>query len=221
MKHRDAAPAYQEYASDMLGNRNFKTMTLAERGLLYTLRMDCWVNRSVPTDPTELAHYLGIQVDQLRNVLTKRVLDFTEAIDDEMVFPDLEEYRDKLTKAREGRRQGAKMTNDKLGRGRQTRTPANTSSEAPSVSPSETPTASAAVTAPDTLSDTPLRGVEMRGVEVQREERKNGFPKSAPSLSKEHQEWKESYEVEERKCSQASNHAGLQAASARASGRQT
>lgn len=54
MAFRETPPAYQEYAADMLSNRHFRMMTLQQRGLLYTLRLECWVNGSVPCDLTSL-----------------------------------------------------------------------------------------------------------------------------------------------------------------------
>ena len=56
-----AAPAYQEYASDILANRSYRAMTLAERGLWDTIRKECWVNGSVPSSKPELAKYLGVR----------------------------------------------------------------------------------------------------------------------------------------------------------------
>ena len=53
------APAYQEYASDILANRSYRAMTLAERGLWDTIRKECWVNGSVSSSKPELAKYLG------------------------------------------------------------------------------------------------------------------------------------------------------------------
>ena len=37
-QNRDA-PAYQEYAANLLARREFRAMSLPERGLLYTLRL--------------------------------------------------------------------------------------------------------------------------------------------------------------------------------------
>lgn len=46
-QNRDA-PAYQEYAATILAQLSFRTMTLQERGLLYTMRLECWVNMRLP-----------------------------------------------------------------------------------------------------------------------------------------------------------------------------
>ena len=52
-------PAYQEYASTMLADISFRSMNLEERGLLYTLRLECWANGSLPSDITTLSIVLG------------------------------------------------------------------------------------------------------------------------------------------------------------------
>ena len=59
-KKRDA-PAYQGYASDWLANRKWRLMSLGERGLLDTMRKECWVNRSVPSNVEEIAKIFNLQ----------------------------------------------------------------------------------------------------------------------------------------------------------------
>ena len=48
-------PAFQEYASDTLANIEFRLLSLPERGLRATMRLECWVNVYVPANPQELA----------------------------------------------------------------------------------------------------------------------------------------------------------------------
>lgn len=45
--NRDA-PAYQEYAETIFAQLPFRTMTLQECGLLYTMRLECWVSMRLP-----------------------------------------------------------------------------------------------------------------------------------------------------------------------------
>ena len=59
------APAFQEYASDLLAKREFRMMTLAERGLLMTMRLECWVNKSVPSSKSELALMFGVSEQEM------------------------------------------------------------------------------------------------------------------------------------------------------------
>lgn len=58
-QNRDA-PAYQEYAAALLARLPFRTMTLQDRGLLYTMRLECWVNVRLPNDHNSLAKVLGL-----------------------------------------------------------------------------------------------------------------------------------------------------------------
>ena len=65
------APAYQEYAADMLANMQYRMMSLEEKGLLHLLRNECWVNDQIPAKIEELAPYLGIEITKLTVSLTE------------------------------------------------------------------------------------------------------------------------------------------------------
>ena len=41
-------PAFQEYAAAMMAKTDYRLMSLAGRGLLYTMRLECWVNLTCP-----------------------------------------------------------------------------------------------------------------------------------------------------------------------------
>lgn len=86
------APAYQEFAASMMARMSFRQMSLAERGLLYTLRNECWVNRRLPSDPSKLARVLGYTEDEVRASLPS-VMEFFEVQGEELVCPELEKYR--------------------------------------------------------------------------------------------------------------------------------
>jgi hypothetical protein len=108
------APAFQEYASDMLANFRYRTMTLAERGLMDTMRRECWVNGSVPKEPQELASYLGKPTDEVIAFLSIRVLSFFRERNDQLVCPELDAYRasleDRAKKMSEGGHKGGRST---------------------------------------------------------------------------------------------------------------
>ena len=101
MKFRSNAPAFQEYAADMLANRNYRTMSLAERGLLDTLRRECWVSGSVPSDIAEMAKILGYPEAEIALAFTKSVSSFFELIDTDLIAPDLEKYRVELAQRKQ------------------------------------------------------------------------------------------------------------------------
>jgi len=111
------APAYQEYASDVLANKNYRLMTLSERGLWDTMRKECWVNGSVPSDPAGLSKYLGLNSAEVQPCLTTHVLRFFEVVGDSFICPELENYRDELkTRSQSqsaGGARGGKATQEK------------------------------------------------------------------------------------------------------------
>lgn len=107
-------PAFQEYAAAMMAKTDYRLLSLAGRGLLYTMRLECWVNRRLPPDAPKLARVLGFEVAEVA-ALTPEVQPFFD-IDAEGLFcPELENYRASLDERRarqaEGGRQGAAKTN--------------------------------------------------------------------------------------------------------------
>ena len=107
-------PAFQEYASDTLANMNFRLLSLAERGLLSTMRLECWVNRFVPANPQNLAIILNLNAAEVEKAFTKRLLSFFSMKGDTLFCQDLEDYREVLVNRRiaqsEGGRSGGKKT---------------------------------------------------------------------------------------------------------------
>ena len=107
-------PAYQEYASNMLADISFRSMDLEERGLLYTLRLECWANTSLPSDIKELSKGGG-QDSKPRHL--KAMEPFVQINESTITSPELEDYRKHLEERREkqskGGRKGARITNSK------------------------------------------------------------------------------------------------------------
>lgn len=108
-------PAYMEYAAASLANRDFRILSLAERGLYHTIRLECWVNGSVPSDAAVLARMLGFTKDEVESALASLGQFFTD-VGGSLVCPELEDYRAHLAGIREkqskGGKVGAAMTND-------------------------------------------------------------------------------------------------------------
>ena len=108
-------PCYQEYAANMLASRNFRLMNIAERGLLYTIRLECWQNKQVPSSAYDLAKYIGYDVSDVKSALTDRVKSFLYEKDGSFTCPELEDYRQHLDdmKASQSRggKKGAAITN--------------------------------------------------------------------------------------------------------------
>jgi len=113
-------PAYLEYASAILAKKEFRAMSLQERGLLYSIKLECWVNKSVPTSPEELAPFVNQDVELVKSALTDRVKCFLRpsvgnGADFECI--DIEIYRqtqsERRQKQSDGGKKGAESTNGK------------------------------------------------------------------------------------------------------------
>ncbi len=118
MTQNRKAPAYQEYAATMLSNKHYRLMSLAERGLLYALRLECWENQDLPTNTGELAKYLGVQESEVKTAFKERVKTFFKIEGDKLTCPELDDYRqhlnDRKTKQSEGGKKGSAKTNAKF-----------------------------------------------------------------------------------------------------------
>lgn len=109
-------PAYQEYAASMMGKIEYRIMSLAERGLMDTMRRECWVNHAVPADPALLSRVLGFEQQEIARALPA-VMPFFQEIEGRLVCTELENYRAYLDeqnrKRSEGGKRGADITNAK------------------------------------------------------------------------------------------------------------
>lgn len=110
------APAYQEYPANLMARIEYRVMSLAERGLLLTLKHECWVNKQVPAEPRTLARMLGFDVAEIEAALPA-VIPFFAIVGGRIVCPELDAYRAHLDGIRErqsqGGKQGAAKTNSK------------------------------------------------------------------------------------------------------------
>lgn len=124
MAQNRKAPAYQEYSASMLSNMKFRLMSLDERGLFYTMRLECWENKQLPSSIQELATYLGRDVEAIKKALTERVKSFFIESDGLFTCPELDDYRQHLEerKAKQslGGKFGSAATNRKANRSRKT-----------------------------------------------------------------------------------------------------
>ena len=117
-QNRDA-PAYQEYAATILAQLPFRTMSLQDRGLLYTMKLECWVNVRLPNNHSDLAKVLGLSVAEVAGSLAA-VMPFFEVVDGFIISPELENYRahlaDRKSKQSHGGKRGSAITNGKRNR---------------------------------------------------------------------------------------------------------
>jgi hypothetical protein len=65
-------PWFKEYASDMLANHHYRELSLAERGLLDTIRRECWVagGKGISADPARLGRLTGFPVNEVAALLS-------------------------------------------------------------------------------------------------------------------------------------------------------
>lgn len=113
-------PAFQEYASDMLAKDDFVEMSLAERGLLHTMRLRFWTNRSVPSDVNTLANVVQAPPDEVKRLLGPRVMSFFSPHPDRegrLISPELEnqwqDYMESRQQKAEAGKQGGLKTASK------------------------------------------------------------------------------------------------------------
>ena len=98
----------------MMARTAYRVMSLEARGLLYSLRLECWVNGSVPADPRTLARVLGYGVEQIEAALPEVMpLFMTEG--GAIRCPELDDYRthldDRRMRQSAGGKAGAAKTN--------------------------------------------------------------------------------------------------------------
>jgi hypothetical protein len=121
-QHRDP-PAYQEYAASMMARTEYRVLSLEGRGLLYTLRNECWVNGQLPADPATLARVLGYPVEQVQRALPE-LRPFVVVVGGVLRCPELDDYRAHLDDRRERQAAGGRKGAEKTNGGRQSAPPA-------------------------------------------------------------------------------------------------
>jgi hypothetical protein len=136
MSQNRTAPAYQEYAATILAQLPFRTMTLQDRGLLYTMRLECWVNVRLPNNHIDLAKVLGLPVAEVASSFVA-VMPFFEVVDGFVISPELENYRAHLADRKRKQSQGGKLGSAITNRNRNP--PEITGEDSPPGTPSSTP----------------------------------------------------------------------------------
>lgn len=118
MKFETQPPAFQEYAANLLASVEIRQLNEFELGLLFLVRLECWVNVKLPADPRRLALLLNRSQEWIETCLPA-LLDTSllEEKDGFITSPGHEVYREKLRQTREakakGGQKGAEITNRK------------------------------------------------------------------------------------------------------------
>jgi uncharacterized protein YdaU (DUF1376 family) len=129
-QHREP-PAFQEYAAAMMAKTEYRLMSLAGRGLLYTMRLECWVNRRLPPDAPRLARVLGFDVAEVA-ALIPEVQPFFAIDQGGLYCPELEDYREHVDDRRHKQSEGGKQTAAKHKAKRQQGDPEQVAGDLPS-----------------------------------------------------------------------------------------
>ena len=111
-KENRPAPAFQEYAAAMMSRFEYRTLTLPQRGLLYSMRLECWVNHYLPESPDVLARILGFDVAEVAAELPY-VMAFFQVENGRIFSPELEGYRAHLEARKRAQSDAAQATNEK------------------------------------------------------------------------------------------------------------
>jgi hypothetical protein len=137
MAQQRDAPAFQEYAASMMARTDYRAMSLLARGLLYTLRLECWVNSSVPAEPALLAKVLGYPLDQVSTGLAE-VAPFFKAEGSKLRCPELDDYRRHLEERRQRQADGGRIGAAKTNGSRRTPSATSPASTPPTNPPGRT-----------------------------------------------------------------------------------
>jgi len=86
-------PYFPFYAANLISSRSFRLMSLMERGLLITILIECWVNGSVPSEPSDMAKILGLTVDEVRAAFSNLLSTFVEIREGQVISVELEGYK--------------------------------------------------------------------------------------------------------------------------------
>jgi hypothetical protein len=112
---RTKNPAYMEYPSDILNDELFKSMNMSQRGILWSMRLYCWVNGDVPTNWKNLGDLLGTKENEIRKAFADDKLfeffNYSEKMD-RFFCPDLEAYREELLIKQRRRQENGKAATD-------------------------------------------------------------------------------------------------------------
>lgn len=107
-QNRDA-PAFQEYAATLLAKADFRSMSAEAKGVCWQMRLECWVNKTVPADPARLSRYLGEEKALIERVLPE-LMPFFSSDGDRIRSPELDDYRAHIEGIKEKQSAGGKKS---------------------------------------------------------------------------------------------------------------
>jgi len=102
-------PYYTNYSANFIAQRHYRLMSFEERGLLWTMYNDYWVNQDLPSNPQELARIFGVNSAIIENALTVNVLHYFSADGDKLKCPELDGYLQNIEIKRTAQSEGGKI----------------------------------------------------------------------------------------------------------------
>ena len=99
-------PWFRMFAAHYLADRNFRTSSLEERGLILSMLLECWASIDIPKNPNELGQILGVPVDQVKRALTPKALSFFSERAESYHSCFLDDQRNKFLEGRKARKEG-------------------------------------------------------------------------------------------------------------------
>lgn len=103
------SPWFRCFAENIMAKIEYRMMDLDERGLLFSMLLDCWPNHCVPANPTDLAKLLGMAPTKVKKALTKEVLSFFAEDGEKLFSPELRRERARFEATREKQIEGGKV----------------------------------------------------------------------------------------------------------------
>lgn len=101
-------PAFQCYPATLISDQSYRLQTIQERGLHFSMYLECWINIRLPSNPTLLAKMLGFSEGEIKQALTPNVLAFFKKDGGYYISPELEDYRETLRIRNEAKAIGGK-----------------------------------------------------------------------------------------------------------------
>lgn len=99
-------PYFPLYAANVMASRNYKLMSLGERGLWISITLECWVNGGVPADFKQMAKILGFPEQEIFQFFSNYQTTFFHVEGDQYISRELEDYRQGYLATREKKRLG-------------------------------------------------------------------------------------------------------------------
>ena len=96
-----AVPYFPLYAANLIASKPYRLMNLEQRGLWISILMECWVNGAAPSNPKDMAKYLGFSNEEISNAFSSLHYSYFEESDNQFVSRELEEYRQSYLDRRE------------------------------------------------------------------------------------------------------------------------